>query len=221
MTRLIDLWKETPTSVRNTSRFLPLRLSLAASRTLSSVSQHATQGSVFTRANERSSFRGLKSFFFCFARCEESHEMMAVNKLCVSKATCAPRRSSQSVMRCVSILAPPSNRLTAWLLKTTISRRIVTDELASGSNAVFTYCCHKWQMRSTIRKVSNGCKFGSDFASAASTRACALNKRQSVSGHRMGGDALAFRWQPPDTRFLWLPTKLGVRRTCFWPWFAG
>jgi hypothetical protein len=80
----------------------------------------------------------------------------------------------QSVIRCVSILAPPSSRLTVWLLKTAISRRIVTDELASGSKAVFTYCCHRWQMRSTCRSVINGCKLGSDFASAASTRACAL-----------------------------------------------
>lgn len=61
-----NLWKETPISVRKASLFLPLIHCTATSLTFSSISQQASQGSVLTRANERSSFRGLKSFFFCF-----------------------------------------------------------------------------------------------------------------------------------------------------------
>jgi hypothetical protein len=71
------LWNATPISVKNTSRFFPLKLSLAASRTFSSVSQQATQGSVFTRAKEISSFLGLKSAFFCLVNCKESHPTIA------------------------------------------------------------------------------------------------------------------------------------------------
>ena len=65
-------WNATPTSVKKTSRFLPLSVAFAASRTFSSMSQHAMQGSVFTRAKERSSLRGLKSVRFCFANCVDS-----------------------------------------------------------------------------------------------------------------------------------------------------
>lgn len=69
-------WKATPISVKNTSRFLPLRLAFAASRTLSSISQHATHGSVFTLANEKSSLRGLKSFLFCLVSCADNHAII-------------------------------------------------------------------------------------------------------------------------------------------------
>ena len=55
------LWNATPISVRNTSRFFPPRFCRAASRTFASMSQQAIQGSVLTRANERSSFRGYLS----------------------------------------------------------------------------------------------------------------------------------------------------------------
>ena len=71
-------WNAVPISVRKTSRFLPLRFALAASRTFSSRSQQAKQGSVFTRANERSSLRGLKSVRFCFASCVDSQLTTAV-----------------------------------------------------------------------------------------------------------------------------------------------
>ena len=72
-----------PISVRKTSRFFPLRLAFAASRTFSRVSQHATQGSVFTLANDKSSFLGLKSVFFCFVSCAESQLTRAKNPSCV------------------------------------------------------------------------------------------------------------------------------------------
>jgi hypothetical protein len=78
---LTDLWKATPISVRKTSKFLPPKLCCAASRTFSRVSQHITHGSVLTRANDRSSFRGLKSFFFCFASCVDSQETTALARI--------------------------------------------------------------------------------------------------------------------------------------------
>jgi hypothetical protein len=74
---LTDPSNEAPISVKKPSRFFPVKPALAASRTLSRISQHATHGSVLTRANDRSSFRGLKSFRFCFASCAESHEITA------------------------------------------------------------------------------------------------------------------------------------------------
>ena len=69
-----------PTSVRKTSRFLPVRFCIAASRTLSRVSQQPSQGSVFTRANDKSSFLGLKSVRFCFDSCNDSQAMMAKHR---------------------------------------------------------------------------------------------------------------------------------------------
>ena len=63
-----------PISVRKISRFLPVRFSMATSRTFSKVSQQASHGSVFTRAKDKSSLRGLKSVRFCFESCNESHE---------------------------------------------------------------------------------------------------------------------------------------------------
>lgn len=71
------LWNETPISVRNASRFFPLIFCWAASLTLSKVSQQAMHGSVFTLAKDWSSFRGLKSFFFCLLSCSISQETMA------------------------------------------------------------------------------------------------------------------------------------------------
>ena len=75
--QLADLWKATPTSVNSTSKFFPLKHSLVPSPTFSNISQHARHGSVLTRAKERSSFRGAKSFFFCLANCAESQATIA------------------------------------------------------------------------------------------------------------------------------------------------
>lgn len=79
-----NLWKATPTSVSRTSRFFPLKHSLAPSPTFSNNSQHATHGSVLTRANERSSFRGAKSFFFCLDSWAESQVTIAGQQLAKS-----------------------------------------------------------------------------------------------------------------------------------------
>lgn len=71
------VWNATPIMVKKTSKFFPLRLSFATSRTFSSISQQASHGSVLTRANEKSSSFGLKSFFFCFASWAVNHAMIA------------------------------------------------------------------------------------------------------------------------------------------------
>ena len=78
--RLTNLWNDTPTSVKKTSRFFPLRLAFEKSRTFSNVSQHAKHGSVLTLAKDRSSFLGLKSAFFCLASCAESQLTIAINR---------------------------------------------------------------------------------------------------------------------------------------------
>jgi len=137
-------WKETPISVKKTSRFFPVRLLLALSRTFSSNSQQATHGSVFTRAKERSSLRGLKSLRFCFVSC-------SVNADIVTKESMLSKRVikitdfniSPSMILCKTAFTCPSRRLRVWLLNTTISRLIVTEVLASAMSAVLTYCCHK------------------------------------------------------------------------------
>ena len=79
-----DLWKATPISVKRTSRFFPLKHTLAPSPTFSNSSQHASHGSVLTRANERSSFRGAKSFFFCLASWAESQATIADQERVIS-----------------------------------------------------------------------------------------------------------------------------------------
>lgn len=160
--------------MRKASLFLPLIFCIAASLTFSSISQQATQGSVLTRANERSSFRGLKSFFFCFESCRESQVMVARSCTEVSTNCQAVYKNLPSMVRCISVFAAPSVLLTVWLLKMVISRRTVTDDAASGNSAIFVYCCHRWHMRSTERNTSSGCRLGSSFGSANSRRAIAL-----------------------------------------------
>lgn len=71
------MWKFTPTSTRNTSAFLPVRLARTVCRTLSRSSTEAAQGPVLTLSNEASSLRGLKSSFFCLPRRSESQLTMA------------------------------------------------------------------------------------------------------------------------------------------------
>ena len=84
-----------PISVRKTSRFFPLRFAFAASRTFSRVSQHATQGSVFTLANDKSSFLGLKSVFFCFVSCAESQLTRTGGSPCVKvEQSVTPRETT-------------------------------------------------------------------------------------------------------------------------------
>jgi hypothetical protein len=43
----------------------------------------------------------------------------------------------------MSVLAAPSTRLIVWLLNIDISLRMVTEELAKGSNAILVYCCQR------------------------------------------------------------------------------
>lgn len=72
------VWKATPTSVKKTSTFFPVKLSSAVSLTLIRKSHTRRQGSVLIRAKAMSSFFGLKSSFFCFAKSIVSHETIAV-----------------------------------------------------------------------------------------------------------------------------------------------
>lgn len=71
------MWKLTPTSTKNISAFLPVRLARAVCRTLSRRSTEAAQGPVLTLSNEASSLRGLKSSFFCLLRSSESQLTIA------------------------------------------------------------------------------------------------------------------------------------------------
>jgi hypothetical protein len=56
-----DEWKPTPSSVRKASAFFPVSWTETTARTRSSTSTVAAQGTVWTRSNEASSLRGLKS----------------------------------------------------------------------------------------------------------------------------------------------------------------
>lgn len=106
--------KLTPTSVRKLSKFLPLRFFFAASRTLASIAQQASQGSVFT--NDSSSFRGLNSVFFCFASCADSHATIAAQIIIVSAISQSNCRGiltvQQAVHECISRPFNPADRLT-------------------------------------------------------------------------------------------------------------
>ena len=156
-----DLWKATPTSANRTSRFFPLKHTLAPSPTFSNSSQHATHGSVFTRANERSSFRGTKSFFFCLDSWAESQAMIADQGQVISlRKQRRENENLQSIILCKKVFAAPSIRLTVWLLNTTMSLLTVTDALANGKIASVTYCCQRWQMRSTERRTCKGWREG-------------------------------------------------------------
>ena len=217
--RWTDLWNAIPTSERNTSRFLPLKFCLAESRTFSSVSQQASHGSVFTLANERSSLRGLKSLRFCFDSCVDNHETIA-GSTGEWDALKKVNEHLQSVIRCKRLFAPPSIRLTVWLLNMTISRRIVTEELAKGSNAVLMYCCQRCEIRSANRNTVRSCRFGSDLASAASRRAwalCAWCQEGRIIGGELGNRKyLTSRWPPRRMRYRRLQQELEVERRCFW-----
>ena len=108
---ILHLWNATPTSVKNISRFLPLRFSLAAIPTFSRISQHPMQGSVLTLANESSSLRGLKSVFFCLVSCIAIQDTIAG----IVKPIPTVHKIGQyepSIRRCMSEFAAPSTLLT-------------------------------------------------------------------------------------------------------------
>lgn len=147
------MWKPMPTSVKNPSTFLPVSASRARSRMRSRNSTASRHGSVETRSNDRSSFLGLKSSFFCFVRRKLRCKWIAGTTTDISivldKSPSRERvHSAPSSTRPTSalVLLSTACKLVAW--NEASSLRTGPEPLASGTSAVVQYRCQRWTRRS-------------------------------------------------------------------------